>query len=73
MTPIALCSDDYAQNPGIDAGILELLACDRLTAVSCFSTQLEEHSGTCDTRAQGAGGYRFAFQFDGGLWPAAYA
>ncbi len=38
MTPIALCSDDYAQNPGIDAGILGLLALGRLTAVSCFST-----------------------------------
>ncbi len=38
MTPIALCSDDYAQNPGIDAGILELLALGRLSAVSCFST-----------------------------------
>lgn len=38
MTPIALCSDDYAQNPGIDAGILELLAVGRLSAVSCFST-----------------------------------
>ncbi|RQO38762.1 hypothetical protein DBR37_00290 [Herminiimonas sp. KBW02] len=38
MTPIALCSDDYAQNPGIDAGILQLLACGRLSAVSCFST-----------------------------------
>lgn len=38
MTPIALCSDDYAQNPGIDAGILDLLAFGRLSAVSCFST-----------------------------------
>lgn len=38
MIPIALCSDDYAQNPGIDAGILALLAAGRLTAVSCFST-----------------------------------
>ncbi len=38
MTPIALCSDDYAQNPGIDAGILDLLSLGRLTAVSCFST-----------------------------------
>lgn len=38
MTPIALCSDDYAQNPGIDAGILQLLAHGRLSAVSCFST-----------------------------------
>lgn len=38
MIPIALCSDDYAQNPAIDAGILDLLGLGRLTAVSCFST-----------------------------------
>ncbi len=37
FTPIALCADDYAQNPGIDAGILDLLEKKRLSAVSCFS------------------------------------
>jgi predicted glycoside hydrolase/deacetylase ChbG (UPF0249 family) len=35
--PIALCADDYAQNPQIDAGILSLLAAQRLSAVGCFS------------------------------------
>lgn len=35
--PIVLCADDYAQNAGIDAGILGLLAMRRLSAVSCFS------------------------------------
>ncbi len=58
MTPIALCSDDYAQNPGIDAGILQLLAFGRLSAVSCFSTApnwksvaaaaIREHKGQAD-------------------------
>lgn len=38
ITPIALCSDDYAQNPGIDTGIRNLLDLGRLSAVSCFST-----------------------------------
>jgi predicted glycoside hydrolase/deacetylase ChbG (UPF0249 family) len=36
--PIALCADDYAQNQCIDDGILRLLAQQRLSAVSCFST-----------------------------------
>ncbi|HVL75132.1 MAG TPA: ChbG/HpnK family deacetylase [Noviherbaspirillum sp.] len=36
--PVALCADDYAQHPGIDAGILALLGLGRLTAVSCFAT-----------------------------------
>ena len=36
--PIALCADDYAQNQSIDDGILSLLAEQRLSAVSCFST-----------------------------------
>lgn len=58
MTPIALCSDDYAQNAGIDAGILALLDTGRLSAVSCFSTAprwqsgaaaaLREHQGQAD-------------------------
>ncbi|MBX9799557.1 MAG: ChbG/HpnK family deacetylase [Burkholderiaceae bacterium] len=58
MTPIALCSDDYAQNPGIDAGVLQLLAFGRLSAVSCFSTApnwkstaapaIREHKGQAD-------------------------
>lgn len=58
MTPIALCSDDYAQNPGIDAGIRNLLELGRLTAVSCFSTSpswlstsapaLQAHRGQAD-------------------------
>lgn len=38
LTPIALCADDYAQNAGINEGILDLLDKKRLTAVSCFST-----------------------------------
>lgn len=38
FTPIALCADDYAQNPGIDAAVQTLLAQSRLSAVSCFST-----------------------------------
>ncbi len=51
MTPIALCSDDYAQNPGIDAGILELLSLGRLTAVSCFSTSPHWQSAAPALRA----------------------
>lgn len=35
--PVVLCADDYAQNAGIDAGILSLLGMQRLSAVSCFS------------------------------------
>jgi predicted glycoside hydrolase/deacetylase ChbG (UPF0249 family) len=35
--PIVLCADDYAQNQAIDDGILNLLAQQRLSAVSCFS------------------------------------
>ena len=38
LIPIALCADDYAQNQAIDDGILSLLAEQRLSAVSCFST-----------------------------------
>jgi len=38
VTPIVLCSDDYALNPGVDDGILALLALGHLSAVSCFST-----------------------------------
>jgi predicted glycoside hydrolase/deacetylase ChbG (UPF0249 family) len=34
---VALCADDYAQNQAIDDGILNLLADQRLSAVSCFS------------------------------------
>lgn len=58
VTPIALCADDYAQNPGIDAAIQTLLGLSRLTAVSCFSTAprwlqqaapaLREHRGRAD-------------------------
>lgn len=51
MTPIALCSDDYAQNPGIDAGILDLLALGRLSAVSCFSTSPHWQSAAPALRA----------------------
>jgi predicted glycoside hydrolase/deacetylase ChbG (UPF0249 family) len=57
-TPIALCADDYAQNPGIDTAVLTLLAQSRLSAVSCFSTAprwrqqaapaLREHCGQAD-------------------------
>lgn len=38
LIPITLCADDYAQNIGIDTGILDLLQKRRLTAVSCFAT-----------------------------------
>ena len=58
FTPIALCADDYAQNPGIDTAIQTLLAQSRLSAVSCFSTAprwlqqaapaLREHRGQAD-------------------------
>ena len=34
--PLALCADDYGLAPGIDRGILQLLAAGRLTAVSCL-------------------------------------
>lgn len=51
MTPIALCSDDYAQNAGIDVGILELLALGRLTAVSCFSTSPHWRTAAAALRA----------------------
>lgn len=54
MTPITLCSDDYAQNPGIDTGILELLDAGRLSAVSCFSTSPTWQS----TAASALHGYR---------------
>lgn len=58
FTPLALCADDYAQNPGIDTAVLTLLAQSRLSAVSCFSTAprwrqqaapaLREHRGQAD-------------------------
>lgn len=58
FTPIALCADDYAQNPGIDTAVQTLLAQSRLSAVSCFSTAprwlqqaapaLREHRGQAD-------------------------
>lgn len=44
MTPIAVCADDYAQNPAINTGILELLDLGRLSAVSCFSTAPSWHA-----------------------------
>jgi predicted glycoside hydrolase/deacetylase ChbG (UPF0249 family) len=58
FTPLTLCADDYAQNPGIDTAVLTLLAQSRLSAVSCFSTAprwrqqaapaLREHCGQAD-------------------------
>jgi len=35
---IILCADDYAQNPAISQGIINLIAQKRLTAVSCLTT-----------------------------------
>jgi predicted glycoside hydrolase/deacetylase ChbG (UPF0249 family) len=37
MTPLIISADDYAQSAGIDAGILALVAQDRLTAFSCLT------------------------------------
>ncbi|MDW8369266.1 MAG: ChbG/HpnK family deacetylase [Geminicoccaceae bacterium] len=35
--PLVLCADDYGLSPGVDQGILELLAAGRLSAVSCMT------------------------------------
>lgn len=35
--PLILCADDYGLAPGVDRGILELLAAGRLSAVSCMT------------------------------------
>jgi predicted glycoside hydrolase/deacetylase ChbG (UPF0249 family) len=37
MIPIAICADDYGIAPGVDAGILELAADGRITALSCMT------------------------------------
>jgi predicted glycoside hydrolase/deacetylase ChbG (UPF0249 family) len=56
LIPIALCADDYAQNQAIDDGILSLLAEQRLSAVSCFSTapRWRQHSAPALREAAGA-------------------
>lgn len=36
--PIVLCADDYGLAPGVDDGILELLAAGRLSATSCMTS-----------------------------------
>lgn len=36
--PIVLCADDYGLAPGVDEGILELLAAGRLSATSCMTS-----------------------------------
>jgi predicted glycoside hydrolase/deacetylase ChbG (UPF0249 family) len=37
MIPVALCADDYGISAGVDAGILELAAAGRITALSCMT------------------------------------
>ncbi len=37
MKKIILCADDYAQSEAISAGIVQLVECGRLSAVSCFT------------------------------------
>lgn len=37
MKIIAICADDYGQNPTISAGILDLIAKKRISAVSCLT------------------------------------
>lgn len=36
--PLVLCADDYGLAPGVDEGILELLAAGRLSATSCMTS-----------------------------------
>lgn len=36
VRPLVLCADDYGLAPGVDEGILELVAAGRLSAVSCM-------------------------------------
>jgi len=38
LKPIILCADDYGVSPSVGAGIRELVAARRLSAVSCLST-----------------------------------
>ncbi|NOU40671.1 MAG: ChbG/HpnK family deacetylase [Methylotenera sp.] len=36
MTSLIICADDYAQSPAIDAGIIQLIQQNRLSATSCM-------------------------------------
>ncbi|HEY8117772.1 MAG TPA: ChbG/HpnK family deacetylase [Methylophilaceae bacterium] len=37
MTPLIICADDYGQSSAIDAGIIDLITQQRLTATSCLT------------------------------------
>ena len=37
MTPIGICADDFGLSRGINAGVIELVAAGRLSAVACMS------------------------------------
>ncbi|MDP3303450.1 MAG: ChbG/HpnK family deacetylase, partial [Methylotenera sp.] len=36
MKSLIVCADDYAQSPAIDAGIIQLIQQNRISAASCM-------------------------------------